>query len=91
MAGKLTASGIQFSPCDHVFLWIEDSERAQRFADRRASVNGPRVLNRYARTIHPLMGSLLGRMPYDWVTSPCEYATDLMFNSRAHLKALYPE
>jgi hypothetical protein len=41
--------------CDNVFLWIEDIERAQRFADRLASVNWPSVLNRYARKINPLM------------------------------------
>jgi hypothetical protein len=51
-----------FRPGDNAFLWIEDTERAQRFADRLASVNWPTVLNRYARKINPLMGSLLGRM-----------------------------
>ncbi len=62
LANKLAANGIKFSQCDNVFLWIEDIERAQRFADRLASVNWPLVLNRYARKINPLMGSLLGRM-----------------------------
>jgi hypothetical protein len=89
LANKLAANGIRFSQCDNVFLWIEDIERAQRFADRLASVNWPSVLNRYARKINPLMGSLLGRMQYYWVTSQCEYATDVMFRSAADLKELY--
>ncbi len=88
-ANKLTANGIKFSQCDNAFLWIEELERAQRFADRLASVNWPLVLNRYARKINPLMGSLLGRMQYYWVTSQCEYATDVMFRTAADLKELY--
>ena len=91
LANKLVANGITFSQCDNVFLWVEEIERAQRVADRLAAVNWPLVLNRYARRINPLMGSLLGRMQYYWVTSQCEYATDVMFRSAAHLKALYPK
>ena len=90
VANKLAANGIRFSQCDNVFLWIEDIDRAQRFADRLASVNWSLVLNRYARKINPLMASLLGRMQYYWVTSQCEYAADVMFRSATHLKALYP-
>jgi hypothetical protein len=52
-------------------------------------VNWPAVLNRYAREINPLMGSLLGRMQYYWVTAQCEYAMDVMFRSAADLKELY--
>jgi len=48
----------------YIFLRIEDIDRAQRFADPLASVNWPLVLNRHARKINPLMGSLLGRMQY---------------------------
>jgi hypothetical protein len=89
LANKMAANGIKFSQCDNAFLWIEDIVRAQRFADRLASVNWPLVLNRYARKTNPLMGSLLGRMQYYWVTSQCEYATDVMFQSATDLKDLY--
>jgi hypothetical protein len=43
----------------------------------------------YARKSNPLMGSLLGRMQYYWVTSQCEYATDVMFRRATDLKELY--
>jgi len=49
------------------------------------------VLNRYAQRVDPLMGSLFGRMQYYWVTSQCEYATDVMCRSASDLKDLYPE
>ncbi len=31
-----------FSQVDNAFVWLEDVERAQRFSDRFASVDGPR-------------------------------------------------
>ena len=91
VANKLAASGIKFTQCDNVFLWLEDLARAQRFADRLTSVNWPKVLDRYARQVNPLLGSLLGRMQYYWVTAQCEYATDVMCRSASDLKDLYPK
>ena len=64
VANTLATSGIKFSPCDKVFVWLEDLARAQRFAARLTSVNWPKVLDRYARQVNPLLGSLRGRMPY---------------------------
>jgi hypothetical protein len=89
LANKLVANGIKFTQCENAFLWIEDIDRAQRFADRLASVNWPVVLNRYAHKTNPLMGSLLGTMQYYWVTAQCEYATDVMFRSATDLEQLY--
>lgn len=90
LANKLAVHGIGYTQCDNALVWIEDVERAQRFADRLASVNWPRVLNRYARRINPHMGKLLGRMDYYWVTAQCEWATDVMFRSPSALRELYP-
>ncbi|MGB5276175.1 MAG: hypothetical protein WBP02_03265 [Gammaproteobacteria bacterium] len=41
--------------------------------------------------LNPLMDSLLGKMQYYWVTSQCEYATDVMFRSVADITAIYPK
>lgn len=89
LANKMTAHGIGYTQCDNAFVWIEDTERAQRFADRLASIDWPRVLNDYARRINPHMGKLLGRMDYYWVTSQCELASDVMFRSPGALRELY--
>jgi hypothetical protein len=55
-----------------------------------SSLDWPSVLNRYARRVNPLMGSLITDMQYHWVTAQCEYSTDVMFNSASSLKELYP-
>lgn len=73
-----------------MFVGIGDVERAQRFSDRLSALTWPAILNRLARRVNPLMGSLLGRMQYYWVTAQCEYSTDVMFKSEADLKELYP-
>jgi hypothetical protein len=90
LARKLDAAGIGYTQCDNVFVWIEDLKRAQRFCDRMNSLDWPSILNALARRVNPLMGTLLGRMQYYWVTAQCEYSTDVMFKARADLKELYP-
>ena len=51
----------------------------------------PGDLERAGAAVNPLMGSLLGRMQYYWVTAQCEYSTHVMFKSEAALKELYPK
>jgi hypothetical protein len=64
--------------------------RAQTFSDRFASLDWPRILNRYARKVNPLMDDLLESLPYYWVAAQSEYSTDILFKSAAHLGELYP-
>src|SRR5690606_15534098 len=89
LASKLDAAGIGYRQCDNVFVWIEDVKRAQRFCDRMSSLDWPSILNGLAQRVNPLMGTLLGRMQYYWVTAQCEYATDVMFKKPSDLKELY--
>jgi hypothetical protein len=90
LARKLTANGIRFAKLDNVFIEVEDLERAQAFADRLPSLDWPRILDRYARRINPLMDGLLKNLNYYWVTAQSEYATDVLFKSRQALQGLYP-
>ena len=39
LARKLSSNHIRFSKRENVFVWIEDARRAQKFADRFASLN----------------------------------------------------
>lgn len=60
LARKLDAAGLNYTQCDNVFVWVEDVERAQRFSDRMSGLDWPSILNRFARRVNPLMGSLIG-------------------------------
>ena len=89
LARKMDKHRMAYRRLDNAFLWIEDPRRAQRFADRFARKNWPRVLSALARRVNPLLRDLLRPMDYYWVTDQAEYATDVMFRDRTALKDLY--
>jgi len=89
LARKLDKHGIAYHKEDNAFTWIEDTRRAQRFADRLVRMNWPRILTSLARRVNPLLKDLLAGMNYYWVIDQAEYATDLMFQSPAALQPLY--
>ena len=89
LARKLDKHGVAYRKEDNAFTWIEDTRRAQRFADRLVRMNWPRILTSLARRVNPLLKDLLAGMDYYWVTDQAEYATDVMFHSPAALEPLY--
>jgi len=90
LARKLERNGIRYRKWDNAFVWIEDMNRAQKFAERFCSLNWPRLLNGYAKKVNPLMADLLKSMSYYWVTAQSEYSTDILFKNPSHLSELYP-
>jgi len=87
---KLTANGISFTKHDNVFLRVGDWKRAQKLADRFTGLNWPRILERYARYVNPLLKGLLQGYQHYWVTSQSEYSTDIIFKSSSDLRELFP-
>jgi hypothetical protein len=87
---KLTAAGISFTKHDNVFLRVKDWDRAQKLADRFIKLNWPRILERYARYVNPLLKDLLAGYQHYWVTSQSEYSTDIIFKSSSDLRELFP-
>ena len=74
----------------NAFTQLDDPDKAQRLADRFAQLNWPKILNRWARQVNPLLCELFPGYPVHWVVDQAEYATDLLFTSRAALAGLYP-
>lgn len=91
LARKLDRHGVAYRQEDNAFLWIEDCERAQKFADRFAKKNWPRVLAAFARRVNPLLKDVLRGMDYYWVMDQAEYATDVMFESPDALQGPYEQ
>jgi len=81
---------ISFSKYDNVFVRVQDWGRAQKFADRFAGLNWPRILERYARTVNPLLRDLLHGYRHYWATAQSEYSTDIIFKSSSDLSELFP-
>ena len=90
LARKLTANGISFTKQDNAFLRVDNWERAQKLADRFTGLNWPRMLERYARYVNPLLKNLLQGYQHYWVTAQSEYSTDIIFKSSSDLRELFP-
>jgi hypothetical protein len=90
LARNMERHGIAYQKIDNAFAWIEDPDRAQRFADNltRKKLHGK--FNALARRVNPLMGDLLGWAKYYWVIDQYEYSTDIMFKDRDSLEGLFP-
>ncbi len=90
LARRLSRRRLVYQRLDNAFLTIARPERADRLARDFARLPWPQVLTRFAERFNPLLGDVLQPMQYYWVTDQAEYATDVMFRSRADLQSLYP-
>jgi hypothetical protein len=89
LAQQMVQQRIGFVQHDNAFTQLDDPVAAQRIADRFAKLNWPKILNRWARQVNPLLCELFPGYPVHWVVDQAEYATDLLFTSRAALAGLY--
>jgi hypothetical protein len=92
LARQMSQWGLGFVQRDNAFVGLENPQRAQQLADRFAKLPWVKQLTAWSRKINPLLkgrGPFSG-MKYYWVTEQAEYATDILFASRAKLRELYP-
>lgn len=92
LARQMTKARLGFVQCDNAFTALDNPRRAQILADRFAKLGWVKQLTTWARQVNPLLkgrGWLAG-MNYYWITEQAEYATDILFTSRATLRELYP-
>jgi hypothetical protein len=93
LARKMDENNIMYRQIDNAFHHIDPAQlkRVQRFADRIAKMNWPKILEKYARLVNPLLRDILKEMTHYWVADQVEYATDLMFDSPSSLQPLYKQ
>jgi hypothetical protein len=89
VARQLKKKGIAFKQVDNAFVELGDPAAAQRIADRFAKLPWPKILERYARLVNPLLLDELSGMSHYWVIDQAEYATDLCFVSKHALAKLF--
>jgi hypothetical protein len=89
VAQQLAQRGLGFVQQDNAFVQLDDPAATQRLADRFAKLAWPRLLERYARLVNPLLHDVLKDMTHYWVTDQAEYATDLLFTSKKALAGLF--
>jgi hypothetical protein len=89
VARQLKKKGIAFEQIDNAFVELSDPAAAQRIADRFAHLPWPKILERFARKVNPLLQNELKGMSHYWVTDQAEYATDIRFTNQHALAGLF--
>lgn len=89
VARQLAKKGIAFQQLDNAFVKLADPKAAQACADRFAKLPWPKILERYARRVNPLLQAELKGLSHYWVIDQAEYATDICFDSRHALAKLF--
>lgn len=91
LAGELTRHGIAFRQRDNCFSWVQDLERAQQLLHAQVQFDWAAELTRLLTASHPGWPTWPGmdRPPY-WSADQTEWATDVLFRSRAELSRLMP-
>jgi len=77
---------------ENCFPWIEKLPKAQALMNEQLRTNWPSVLDQMARRLNPAHEQMLApyHEDYYWSVHQSEWATDILFKSRAFLAKIYP-
>lgn len=92
MKHKFDENGISYQMYDNSFFQISDIGKAQELADKFDSKALCRQLDLFAHNLNPYLDTIenILHTGYHWCVDQCEYATDVMFESRKALEDIYP-
>lgn len=91
LSRKLDKEGIDYTRYDNSFIDIDDLDKAQRLAGKIEFKKWGRSFDKIAKRINPELKRIteIFNTGYYWCLDQCEYATDVMFESRDHLEKIY--
>ena len=89
---QLRTRKVNYFKADNCFPWISDITLAQALMDAQLETNWPELLNRLVLNLCPNLLTLCApfELRYYWSADETEFATDVMFRSKADLDALFP-
>ena len=92
LARELRQRRIGFQQRDNCLVWIEDIATAQKLADQQLRTDWSGLLDDLRRLFHPVHETMFGKQLLDiyWSADETEWATDVMFRSKAALARIYP-
>ena len=88
LARKLAARGITFEKHDNAFVELADVEKASECARGFWRRDWPKLLDRLADRVHPLLRDWLAGQNYYWVIDQAEFSTDVLFTDKKGLASL---
>lgn len=92
LARQMDTAGLGYERRDNCFARLDDFTRAQRLMDQQLRRPWVPLLNRVARTLNPLHKEICRGFPvaYYWSVYQSEWASDIVFESAAALRSIYP-
>jgi hypothetical protein len=92
LANRLDQVGIRYEKRDNCFVHIGDLPKAQRLIDSLIDRKWVPWFDLHARTVNPWIDPRNGLhlRGYYWTIRQGEYSTDVIFNDRDTLKAVFP-
>ena len=92
LSRQLESAGIKYKRRDNCFPWIEDLDRAQKLMDQQIATNWQELFQPLVDLCHPHHPEICRPIggSYYWTVAESEYATDVMFKTRADLDRIYP-
>jgi hypothetical protein len=84
--------GLHYQRRGNTFTWLEDVAQAQALFDQQLQAHWPSLLGGLASALNPLHEEIFANYPchYYWTVRDSEWASDVMFRSRAALQDVYP-
>jgi hypothetical protein len=92
LARQLDQAKLHYVRRDNTFTWLEDVAQAQALFDQQLQAHWPSLLGGPAEALNPAHAQIFAKYPcrYYWSVSDSEWASDVMFHSRAALEEVYP-
>jgi hypothetical protein len=92
LARQMDHAKLHYVRRDNTFTWLEDVAQAQALFDQQLKASWPSLLGGLAETLNPIHADLFARFPcrYYWSVDESEWASDVLFPSRAALQEVYP-
>jgi hypothetical protein len=93
LARQMDQAKLKYLRRKNTFTWLEDVAQAQALLHQQLQADWPSLLNDLAATLDPLHQEIFAkyRTEYYWSADQSEWATDVMFRSRADLQAIFPQ
>jgi hypothetical protein len=92
LARQMDQAGLHYQRRDNTFTWLEDVPRTQALFDEQLQAHWPSLLAGLIDALNPIHEEIFAncRCHYYWSVADSEWASDIMFRSRAALEAIYP-
>jgi len=93
LARQMDQAKLHYVRRGNTFTWLEDIAQAQALFDQQLQAHWPSLLDGLAESLNPTHADIFGGDPvrYYWTAQDSEWASDVMFRSRAALEAVYPQ